>query len=263
MSCRISLAAIGRKRPSGPAARFGRAGSCPAALLPAFLAVALRRPRPSSLPAAFGSASCRRRPWPALGDQGHRLVQRHRLRVLALRQGRVDLAVVDIRAVAAVAHRDRAAASGWSPSDLQRRRRAAGGRRGPSPLLGDQRHGAVDADREHLLDAVEIGIGAVMQDERAVAAEAGRIGLPLSGCMPTRAAATAASAPSRGRCVGRPALREAGALGLLAVAELDIGAEAAAAQGDLLARLRDRRRDVPSSAGRPRHCRWRRRRAGG
>ena len=39
-------------------------------------------------------------------------------------------------------------------------------------LVGQNRNGAVEADREHILDALQIGIGAVMQHERPVTPEA-------------------------------------------------------------------------------------------
>jgi len=39
------------------------------------------------------------------------------------------------------------------------------------PLLREQRHRAVQPDLEHLVDAGEVGVGAVMKDERAIAAE--------------------------------------------------------------------------------------------
>jgi hypothetical protein len=40
-------------------------------------------------------------------------------------------------------------------------------------LLGEQRHGAVETDREHFLDAFDVGVHAVVQDEWSVAAETG------------------------------------------------------------------------------------------
>ena len=46
----------------------------------------------------------------------------------------------------------------------------------PPAFLGQQINGAVEADGEDFLDIGQVGIVAVMQDERAVAAEAGRDG---------------------------------------------------------------------------------------
>ena len=87
-----------------------------------------------------------------LGDQRQRLVQRHRRRILALGQRRIDLAVIDIGPVFAVADGD-LAAIGMGAERLQRRRRAAIAAAFALGLLfGDQRHGAVEADREHVLD---------------------------------------------------------------------------------------------------------------
>ena len=78
-----------------------------------------------------GPASCRRRSWQPFRRSGQRLLERHRHRVLALRQRRVDLAAVHIGPVFAVAHGDLAAAIGMVAEFLQRRRRAAAPRRGP------------------------------------------------------------------------------------------------------------------------------------
>ena len=41
-------------------------------------------------------------------------------------------------------------------------------------LLGQERHGTVEADRENLIDVVEVGVSAVVQNERSIAAEPGR-----------------------------------------------------------------------------------------
>ena len=41
-------------------------------------------------------------------------------------------------------------------------------------LLGDQRHGPVEADGEDLIAGFETGIGLLMLDERSEASEAGR-----------------------------------------------------------------------------------------
>ena len=39
-------------------------------------------------------------------------------------------------------------------------------------LVGDHRHGAIDADREDLIHALEVAIGAVVQHERPITADA-------------------------------------------------------------------------------------------
>ena len=104
------------------------------------------------------------------------------------------------------------------------------------PLLGQQHHGAVDADREHLLHRRQVGVGAVVQDERPVAAEARRDRLAGLGMH----ADLARQRQQLQRvlqvdAVGVDALGDRGALGLLllgAFAELHVGPEAAGAQRD-------------------------------
>src|SRR5690606_11849092 len=98
--------------------------------------------------------------------------------------------------------------------------------------------GAVDPDRKHVVDRLEIGIGAVVQEEWPVAADAG--GDHLAG-LGMRADVARQRQERKGALVvdifGRPALGQAGTLGVLALAALHIGAEAAGAQRDLLARI--------------------------
>ncbi len=48
-------------------------------------------------------------------------------------------------------------------------------------LFGQQRHGAVYADREDVLEAFEVGVSAIMEHERAIAADAGRDRLAALG----------------------------------------------------------------------------------
>ena len=40
-------------------------------------------------------------------------------------------------------------------------------------LVSDHRHGAIDADREDLIHALEVGVGAIVQNERSITADAG------------------------------------------------------------------------------------------
>ena len=105
---------------------------------------------------------------------------------------------------------------------------AAGG------LLGQQHDGAVDADAEHLLDRAEVGVGAVVQDERSVAAEAG--GDRLAGLGMQADLARQRQQLQRMLQIERggvDALGDRGALGLLlalGLAQLHVGTEAAGAQ---------------------------------
>ena len=124
----------------------------------------------------------------------------------------------------------------------RRRRRCAGARR--VLLFRQQRDGAVRPDGEHLVDAVEIGVFAVVLDERAVAADAGddRLAGLRVQCR-SRAAAKAASAPPPGR--SSSAAQPFGMLARFgfsspfsASAELDVGPEAAGAERHLQAGLR-------------------------
>ena len=184
---------------------------------------------PAFEPKPCGTASCPAALGGLLGDQRDRLLERHRHRVLALGQRRIDLLEIDIGSVFAVADGDLAAVRMLAQLLQRRRRSAVAAASALGLLLGDDRHGAVEADREHVLDAFEIGVGAVMQHERPVAAEAGGDHLAGFGML----ADIARQRQQRQRllvvdAVGRPALRQARALGLLAVAALHIGAEAAA-----------------------------------
>src|SRR6187200_2394111 len=102
-------------------------------------------------------------------------------------------------------------------------------------LFGDERHRPVETDGENILEALEIGEGALMLDERPVAAKPGQDRLTGLGM-------TADLARQRQQLereleidiVGLHALGQGGAgrlLAVLALSELDIGAEAAVLQG--------------------------------
>src|SRR5215472_15363290 len=104
-------------------------------------------------------------------------------------------------------------------------------------LLGDQRDGAVEADREDLFAVLHIGVGLVVQHIGAETADAGDDRFPilrmLADLARQRQQLQREREIDRG---GLGALGQAGALGLLAVlrlAELDIGSEAAGAERDL------------------------------
>ena len=105
----------------------------------------------------------------ALIDQPHGFVQRHRLRVRALGQGRVGRAVADVGTVAAGHHLDLLAARRMRAEHRDRLARraalASGARRGIGEL-GDRR---VHARLEHLGGRVQLRIFAVVGEVRAVA----------------------------------------------------------------------------------------------
>src|SRR5919108_1519289 len=94
---------------------------CPAVLPLVFCPEMRRANRSGPLAAAERLAVALGR---LLGKQRDRLVECHRARILALRQGRVDLAVIDVGAVAAVAHGDLAAVR-MLAERFERSRRAA------------------------------------------------------------------------------------------------------------------------------------------
>src|SRR5690606_34515484 len=103
-------------------------------------------------------------------------------------------------------------------------------------LLCEQRNSPVKPDAADIIRRCKIGIGTVMQQEGAVAADAGgnhlagfRMGAHVPRQRQERYGAFAVDA------VRRPSLGQARAPGLLAFAALHIGAEAAGAQRDLLA----------------------------
>src|SRR5262249_40641552 len=103
-------------------------------------------------------------------------------------------------------------------------------------LLGNERHRPVEPDRENILETLEIGEGALMLDEGAVAPEPGENGLSGFGM--------AADLAWQGQKLEReieihivrrntPRQRGAGWLfAILALAALDVRPEAAVLQGD-------------------------------
>ena len=107
---------------------------------------------------------------------------------------------------------------------------------GPAILpFGDQRHRPVEADGENILEALEIGEGALMLDEGPVAAEFGED--RLAGFRVAANLARQRQQLERELEIGivrLDALGQRGAgrlLAILALAELDIGPEAAVLQG--------------------------------
>src|SRR5215510_2578502 len=172
-------------------------------------------------------------------DQRHRFVESHGLRRRAGRQGGIDAAVADIGPVASVAGNDLAAS-------FRMLAERAAGRRGAAPallrLFGDQRDGAVEAEAEHVIAGLQVGVSLAVLDIGAIAADAGDDRLAGLGM-------TADFARQRQQLQGKVeidrrwlgALGQGGALGLFAVvalAELHIGAEAASADAYLQARFR-------------------------
>ena len=170
----------------------------------------------------------------------------------------------DVGPVLAVEHLDLAALDGMLAQILEHgtRRAAPEAAALAGRLLGEQRHGAVDADREHVLDALDVGVGAVVQDERPVAAEAGGDRLP-------RLRVDADLARQRQKLQGLvevdgcgvDALRDRGALGLLSVARSLRRAEGRDRSGPTSRTRQVRSRDRSRARGRP-PCRRSGRRAG-
>ena len=157
------------------------------------------------LPGAFAAA---RR------DERDRLVHGHLFGFAVLGERGVDLAVLDVRTVAAGQDLHLAAGSGCSPSSLITVGAAPPARCGG--LLGQQAHGAIDADLEHLLGTAEARIFAVVLDVRPEAAEAGRDRLAVSGWRPiSRGSDSSASARASSMLCGSVALGDRGALRLL------------------------------------------------
>ncbi len=109
----------------------------------------------------------------ALSDQLDRLLDRERGRVLAVGDGGVDLVVLHVRPVTAREHLDLAALGVLAEVLQDRRLGALEAAFAPAgSLFGEQRDGAVEADGEHVLDALEVGVEPVVQHERSVAPEA-------------------------------------------------------------------------------------------
>ncbi len=113
-----------------------RSSACGSLVLAAALASAplLGRRRPSAAFLRLWPCPSRRCLAGLFGDQRQRFLDGHRLRILALRQRRVDLAPVDIGAVAAVANGD-CATIRMVAEFLQRCRRAAAAPPGALPCL--------------------------------------------------------------------------------------------------------------------------------
>src|SRR6266566_2734682 len=149
----------GRRRCGRRAAdrsRFAR----PARLLRA------RLPRPPHRPLGRGIAG--------LGvDQGHRVLELHRLRRLVGRQRGVDAVVADIGSVAAVLGDD------CTALDRMLAQRSPGVRAEPAApsalelLFRNQGHGAVEADVEDIVSRLETRIGLAVLNVRTVSAETG------------------------------------------------------------------------------------------
>src|SRR5262249_42944038 len=174
----------------------------------------------------------------ALVDQCDRLGQRDRILLELGRDRGVDAARGDTGAVAAALHRD--SAKRRVIADRLAGIRTKAPARALCGLLRDQRHGAIEADVEHLVAGLQARIGLVMAHERPEAAETG-------GNRQTGFGMLADLARQREQLqrelevdiAGRGALRGAGAFRLLAfrvvllLAELDIGPEAASLDPDI------------------------------
>ena len=104
----------------------------------------------------------------ALGEQLDRLLEAQLLGVVALAQARVVAPVPDVGPVAALVQRDRLAVLGVLADLAQLLGRGAL----PAAGLGEQRHRAVHADRQHVVVGAEAD-EAVVLDVGAVAVDAG------------------------------------------------------------------------------------------
>src|ERR1041385_7408870 len=166
-------------------------------------------------------------------DQADRLVERDLVRHDVVRNGGVDAVVGHIRPVAALLYQDRSAALWMLANRAARIAAEAPSLAWVGALLGDQRHGAVEADRENLIDRVEACISLGVLDVRPEAADPGDDGLAVLRDL-------ADLARQREELQGLveidvldgPALRNARALRLLAfvlrgLTELQIGPETA------------------------------------
>src|SRR5262245_40304547 len=205
--------------------RFRRAGGL---RLPRRLARGAARRRGALLAAAARASRL---------DQPDRLLERDRIHRHVGRERGVDAVVVHVRPVASVLHHDRAALVGM----IAERPPGIGAEAAPARPLGalllDQRHRAVEPDAEHVVACGEIGVGLAVLDIGPEAADAGDDRLAVVGMLADLARQR--KQPERAReikVIGRETLRQAGALGLLALdrfAELQIWAEAARAQRHL------------------------------
>src|SRR5258707_450714 len=107
----------------------------------------------------------------AFVDQRDGFFERNGLLRLVAGNGGVDAARGDIGAIAAALDRD--AAKGWMIAQGL----AGIGPEAPAAwafcnVFSNQRHGTIEADVEHLVAGLEAGIGFLVADERAEAAEA-------------------------------------------------------------------------------------------
>src|SRR5690606_11669182 len=145
--------------------------------------------------------------------------------------------MVDIGPIPAVAYRYSAALLGVLAEILERFGRGAPAAVCPPVLpFRDHGNGAIEPDGEDVFHRIEIGVAAVMQKERPVAADACRDHLACLGMFSD----VARQREQRQRSfvvdrLRRPALGQARAFGTLALAALDIGTETAGAQRDLFA----------------------------
>src|SRR6185437_3886975 len=141
-----------------------------------------------------------------LGDQLERLLERDLVRLHRPGQGRIDLTLVHIGPVAAVADRNRAIGM-LERFDCGDRRLVPAEASAAGGLLRQEVDRAVEPDREHLLDIGEVGVGAFMQNERSVAADARADRLPRFRVKADRARQRQQFKRSLEReAVGRPAL---------------------------------------------------------
>src|SRR6185503_1990790 len=204
--------------------------------------------------AAGGAARLRAQLFGACIEQHDRLGQRDGVGRLVAGDGGVDAVVADIRAVAAVLDHHRAALVGMFAERLPRVGAETAALAGIGFLLGDQGDRAIEAYGQDVFAGIEIGVGLAVLDVGPEAADAGDDRLAVLRVD----ADFARQREQRQRLfqvdvVGRNAFRQAGALGLLdllfllallrlrrldLLAELQIGAETAAAQRDLETGLR-------------------------
>ena len=176
-------------------------------------------------------------------DQRDGLLERDGLGRLVGRQRRIDAVVADIGTVAALLGHDRAALGRVIAERAARIGAEAALARTLGDLFGDQRHRAIEADGEDLLRGIEIGVGLAVLDVGSETADAGADRLAVLGV----AADFARQRQERERAleidlVGRRCLsagrRASASRRLVSLAELQIGAEAAAAHRDVEAGCR-------------------------
>ena len=175
-------------------------------------------------------------------DQGDGLIQRDGVRRLVGWQRRVDAVVADIRAIAAFLGHDGAALGRVVTDGTARIGAEAALARPLGDFLGDQRHRPVEADGKGFLGGVEIGVGLAMLHIGSETADAGADRFAVFGVASDFARQREKSERAfEIHILGRRSFRQTGALRLFflgAFAELHIGAEAAAAHGDVQAGFR-------------------------